>query len=646
MQETILDRLQKHAVHSFVGRREEVAKLRHLLLDGEALVVFVHGIGGIGKSSVLEMFAEQARADGAALVRLDCRTIRPSEEGFLSELGLALGGDQPSLGALSDALSRLGERVVLVLDTYEVFRMMDTWLRQVFIPALGGNVRILVAGREAPVSAWYTTPGWHGNFRSIQLGPLLNEDAERYLVRSGVSEADIPRVVAFTAGHPLALKLAASAIAERPNLTLKEVESQHVIGELIRVYLADIDDPRTRAALEAASVVRRTTRSLLHAMLPKADEATYERIGALPFVESASDGLVIHDLVQQAIVSQLRAADPDRYNAYRRAAWDRLRSEFAAGSRGTVWRYTADMIYLIEHPAIHETFFPSDAHLYAIEPALPGDFDAIAAIAVEHDGRAMLKIIEHWWRKAPDSFSVARGRHGEVAGFYAMLRVRPGDRDEFDDPFTSRYWQHLQANPIPDNQLVLFVLRWIAKATGEDPSPVQGALWLDIKRMYMEYPQSRRIYGPLHDTATWLPIFGQLGFRDLNADVTLDGKTFACLVNDFGPQLVPGWLAGLVDAQFGIERRVVLDRDARELVIDARRVALSPLEFALIGHLSEHEGKAISRDELLDRVWGYEYKGGSNIVDAMVKSLRKKLGEFASCIETVSGLGYRLRWPR
>ena len=70
------------------------------------------------------------------------------------------------------------------------------------------------------------------------------------------------------------------------------------------------------------------------------------------------------------------------------------------------------------------------------------------------------------------------------------------------------------------------------------------------------------------------------------------------------------------------------------------RVALTPLEFGLFNHLREREGKAVSRPELLREVWGTDYAGGSNVVDAVVRSLRRKLGAPASVVETVRGSGY------
>ena len=78
-------------------------------------------------------------------------------------------------------------------------------------------------------------------------------------------------------------------------------------------------------------------------------------------------------------------------------------------------------------------------------------------------------------------------------------------------------------------------------------------------------------------------------------------------------------------------------------MVRGNAVRLTPLEFGLITHLRQREGKSVSRHELLREVWGTEYTGGSNVVDAVVRSLRTKLGPAAPAVETVRGTGYRLR---
>ena len=92
----------------------------------------------------------------------------------------------------------------------------------------------------------------------------------------------------------------------------------------------------------------------------------------------------------------------------------------------------------------------------------------------------------------------------------------------------------------------------------------------------------------------------------------------------------------------GIEATELLDVDAHELVLDARHVPLTELEFEVMNYLNAHTGKVASRIALESEVWGYDYHGGSNVVDAVVKSLRKKLGD-PGWIETVRGVGFRLR---
>ena len=63
----------------------------------------------------------------------------------------------------------------------------------------------------------------------------------------------------------------------------------------------------------------------------------------------------------------------------------------------------------------------------------------------------------------------------------------------------------------------------------------------------------------------------------------------------------------------------------------------------MLAHLRAHEGRAVSRATLLREVWGYEWTGGSNVVEVAVSGLRRKLADRAGALETVRGVGYRLR---
>lgn len=83
-----------------------------------------------------------------------------------------------------------------------------------------------------------------------------------------------------------------------------------------------------------------------------------------------------------------------------------------------------------------------------------------------------------------------------------------------------------------------------------------------------------------------------------------------------------------------------LDRANRELVLEGRHIALTPLEFGVVSRLVDRSGSVVTRDELLVEVWKQPF-AGSNKVEAVVRTLRKKLGRHAATIETVTGHGYR-----
>ncbi len=86
---------------------------------------------------------------------------------------------------------------------------------------------------------------------------------------------------------------------------------------------------------------------------------------------------------------------------------------------------------------------------------------------------------------------------------------------------------------------------------------------------------------------------------------------------------------------------MALDLRARTAQVGGAEVALSAREFALAETLMTHAGAVLSREQLLSRVWGYDYDGGSNVVEVYVRYLRRKLG--ADYIETIRGSGYRFR---
>ena len=91
-----------------------------------------------------------------------------------------------------------------------------------------------------------------------------------------------------------------------------------------------------------------------------------------------------------------------------------------------------------------------------------------------------------------------------------------------------------------------------------------------------------------------------------------------------------------------------------DLVVDVERhtvtrggvpLSLLPKEFAILEHLIRNKGKVVSREQLENRIWNYEYSGSSNNVDGYMSRLRKKLddGQAHKLLHTIKGLGWVLR---
>jgi DNA-binding response OmpR family regulator len=86
-----------------------------------------------------------------------------------------------------------------------------------------------------------------------------------------------------------------------------------------------------------------------------------------------------------------------------------------------------------------------------------------------------------------------------------------------------------------------------------------------------------------------------------------------------------------------------IDFDGHMVLAAGREVVLTRMEFSLLAALVRHRGRVMTRDQLLEKVWGYEDYAGSRTVDVHVRRLRRKLGPAGRRIQTVFGVGYRFR---
>lgn len=569
----------------------QLRALKSSLLEDGAIVTWLHGPIGSGKSALLDTFAQDAAVAGNHVVRVDCLTVEPTEAGLLASLGEVLG---ESIENIADAARALeSDRTVLIFDNYQVFRLADTWLRQSFIPALDETARVVLASREPPSAGWLGAAEWHDHFAAVEIQPRVALDPE----------------------------------------------------SLTNQLLSEIPDAGLRDALEAVAVVRRVTRPILQALCPDIpSEKLYEKLANLTFVERRRDGLAIPEIVRDVIGTRLLAADPVRYRSYQKKAWALLKQQLRESTRADLWRCTADVIYLLENPVIREAFFPSTSAQYSVEPATPADQANIMAIAEAHEPTAGVRALELWWKNLPSAFHAVRDSTGTAVGFYCVATNEEITAAWAHEDPVARTWQADLASRRDRGAPALFIRRWLGAADGEAPGPCQGASWIDLKRTYLEMrPELRRVYLTVRDLAPYGSAATQLGFKVLDETSHVGDAVFYSAVLDFGPGSVDGWICNLLAAELGVAEDSLLDSGTRELVMNDMRIPLTPLEYGVVAMLESRAGDAVSRGELLQSVWGREYEGGSNVVDAVVRGLRKKCGGHAEMFETVRGIGYRLR---
>lgn len=120
------------------------------------------------------------------------------------------------------------------------------------------------------------------------------------------------------------------------------------------------------------------------------------------------------------------------------------------------------------------------------------------------------------------------------------------------------------------------------------------------------------------------------------------------ITKPFSPKILVAKIKALLrrvqqeeEQQHTASEGVAIDRDAHQVVIDDNNVDLSPTEYKLLNYLMINAGKALSRRQILNKVWNYDYYGDLRTVDTHINRLRIKLGDKGSLIKTVRGYGYR-----
>ena len=253
-----------------------------------------------------------------------------------------------------------------------------------------------------------------------------------------------------------------------------------------------------------------------------------------------------------------------------------------------------------------------------------------------------------WWRYHPDAFRIVRDRDGGACGLVVMIRASDlNEAVDAADPVAAAWRRDVVPRGL-SGYAVLPALarlgRWRSSVRvagsflGGSEAVVRGnarnaALGLHRDRQ----PRAvRRGAGQIGIPAAAEPTI-DVGGQTLYSGHARHGTRIGrCLVDEIG------W-----SRNHGGGSRVFESARCRahELILSSGRVGLTSLEFGVMQYPQERPGKAVGRYDLMEAVWGHRNPTASNVVDVVVRSLRRKLGADAASVETVRGTGYRYRVP-
>jgi DNA-binding winged helix-turn-helix (wHTH) protein len=616
---------------ALAGRAAELRLLRQVTAAGGPVVAYIHGPAGIGKTTLVSALDACLEDDGVRRLHIAAGAVEPSPTAILTALGRVVDHETRTVAELAAALASVKDVTVVMVDDVDTWRLAASWLRTDLLPALPASARFVLAGTVPPPPAWSIEYGQY--FLDIRLGALARAESDAAVAAAGLSADIAERIWLLSGGHPLGLRMAIHAARSGSLGTARDA------GELANAILHAIGDSDLRRAVEACALVRRANRALMSAILETKEPiplSLLEAVEALPFAKRDAEGIYIAEPVRRAIVDWMSGVEAERYQLWRKTAADWIVSRLRAAGRSGRWRHMADLLHLLEQPALRNAFFPPEEEAPLVEPARAGDFGQILEIAELRNGPDERPRIEVWARRLPHRFSVARGSGGEVLAFHLFTRQ---DDPHFGlsaiDPLFAAWQAHLALNPVEGE--VLFIRQIAARADGAFP-PGRTACVLDLKRNYVERWGVARIYScAFAEDRDLLP---RLGFRPLEQPQT---GTPGTMVLDIPGGDMIAWFSALIDAgPRGIAHDDNLDfaRDRREVVVEGRAIELTPLEAQVLGELIDRAPAVVRREDLIERIWRRAYVG-SNVVDTVVRTLRKKLGPIRDCIQTVPKAGYR-----
>ncbi|WP_204005261.1 ATP-binding protein [Virgisporangium aurantiacum] len=433
------DLLETARRQHFVGRRREVASFDDAIAGrSPRRVLFLHGQGGIGKTTLL--LELRARAAGRRVVLIDGRDVDPSPEGLRAAL-------RPTSWPLTGG--------VLLIDGYEQLVAIDAWVRDDLVLGLSADAVVVLAGRDPPAAPWRTDPGWRHLVAVHRLDPFDAAESGELLAHAGVAPSDRSHLITLGRGHPLTVALLADLTASG-EVPATLADAPDLVSALLESFLRDVPSELHRIGLAACAIAWLTTEELL-ARLVGADAApaVWQWLARRPFITAGPRGLSAHDLARDVLDAEFERREPERYRSYRRI----IHAHAVAALRATTGldrqRHAQQMFFLLGNSPLAEVVARLRARGSAtVAPARPDEHEPVCAVIERFEGPANAELARAWIGEQPEQLSVVRA--GDNLTGFAYHVLCPG-RSELEDrdPVVRAVLDHIaREGPLRPGELV------------------------------------------------------------------------------------------------------------------------------------------------------------------------------------------------
>lgn len=494
----------------FVGRARELTILRDLVNQPREdwHLLHIHGPGGIGKSTLLRLVAGRLGGRRAILVDGSWGFARPEDvlarvRQELAARGAAVAdwadGAPDDVTRALNAYAAAQGGILLALDAFEKWGLVEDWLRDEWLPGLDPLVRVCTAGRQRLVGPWQAG-GWNLLVRQLELAPLSRREVAQYGQRIGIlDEGALEDLRRISGGHPLALSLAGPLIARHGRLGGVQSEARALMQQLMGQVLADVTDPMLHRCIEAVSVLRRFDQELLEAALGEPIPAErFRALCGLPFITGYGEYWMLHDSVRQWALADVKARRPEAYALYRARARRVVDARIASGPvQPSEWLF--DQLYLSGSDFMHGLLFGQgdEVEMHGLSAREADEVEQLYLRYLQSTGRpahdrGVFALIRPLLALTPEWFGTLR-KGGRILAFCAVV------------PLTEKTVPVLAAHPVAEAAARVYApgqSQYYLGLGGYDPDGASGLDALMARDLLRLLPQEGLVLSQL-DEARW-----------------------------------------------------------------------------------------------------------------------------------------------